>query len=189
MEVSLEVEVKYALSDEDFKRISVAFALSHADNLFKKDSYYTRYPSKKKALAKGEPLIRIREENGKSFLTIKNKSKDGNFEVNKEQETEVEDITVVRNLLLSTGYREYFYKEKDAWSMYENVTLEDGTKVNVHSELEIVNGRFRYLEIEVTDDITKEQAMEALGYVCQSRSVTDDMIDMRSWPEILGIKV
>jgi hypothetical protein len=50
----LEVETKYALSETDFKRISIVFAKRCADNLFKKDSYYSRFSNTKKAITTKE---------------------------------------------------------------------------------------------------------------------------------------
>lgn len=190
MEANLEIETKYALSEIDFQRVSIAFAKRLAANLFKKDSYYTRYSSKKKAIAKGEPLIRIREENGTAYLTLKRKDMKNGFESNEEFETKVDDIKVVESLLFASGYHEYFYKEKDAWSLFKEVSLDEDKKVLVHMELEKVNGQYLYLELEVTDDdISEEDAASAIKTVASEFNLTDNMKDNRTWPEILGIKV
>ena len=191
----MEVETKYALSETDFKRISIVFAKRCADNLFKKDSYYSRFSNTKKAIKHGEPLIRIREENGKSFFTVKRKDWKDGFESNQEYETPVEDANVIRTFLEMAGYHEYFYKEKDAWSILREVDLtkegdtEHPNKVYVHMELEQVNSKYYYLELEVTGDNSVEDAQAAIQSVANDFSLTDDMRDNRTWPEIIGIKV
>jgi adenylate cyclase class IV len=190
----LEVETKYALSEIDFKRISIIFAKRLAENLFKKDSYYSRYSTRKKAIAKGEPVIRIREENGKSYLTLKHKNFKKSYEYNEEEETLVDDIKVVKNLLFASGYEEFFYKEKNSWSFFREVPIKkdnkEEKKILVHMELEEVNGRYHYLELEVTDkDASLEDSIYAIQEVAKSVQVTDDMRDDRTWPEILGVKV
>ena len=194
----MEIETKYALSETDFKRISIVFAKRCADNLFKKDSYYSKFPNTKKAIAKGEPLIRIREENGKSFFTVKKKGWKGNFESNTEYETPVENIEAIKAFLEMTGYHEYFYKEKDAWSIIREVSQDKSSgddsdketeSIYVHMELEKVNGKYYYLELEVTDNVPEDKAQAAIATIAGSFNLKEEQRDNRTWPEILGIKV
>ena len=185
----MEIETKYVLTETDFKRISVIFAKRRAENLIKKDSYYSRYSTVKKSIAKKEPLIRIREENGKGFLTVKRKSMKGNFESNQEEETKVDDVSVLKNLFLSTGYSEYFHKEKSAWSLIREVPFKDEDSVYVHMELESVNKKYFYLELEVTGDVPEDKAMQAIVGIANEFGIKEEQRDNRTWPEILGIKV
>ena len=133
----------------------------------------------------------------KSYFCIKRKSIENGIELNREDETFVENPDVVRDLLLFSGYHQFFEKDKDAYGVYCKSDVLAGC--SFHLELEIVNG-LKYIEVEVTDETVSagedggagngtmlsadavrsglEKFMEQFGLDTAKR-------DSRSWMEIL----
>ncbi len=166
----------------------------------KADEYYSRYDSREERKAAGEPqVIRIRCESevseaaagstqtenmsSKAYFCIKRKSIENGIELNREDETFVEDPDVVRDLLLLSGYHKFFEKKKDALSLY--CGLEYLADCEFHLELEIVNG-LKYIEVEVTDGRgSADQVRLALGKFMECFGLDSARRDSRSWMDIL----
>ncbi len=195
-----EIEIKIPLSDEQYDKIFSVISgnekipglevCGEKEHLLKSDVYFSRYNSREESLAAGEPqVIRIRSESDdatsdtKAFFCIKRKTIENGIEFNREDETFVEKPEVVRDLLLFSGYHQFFEKNKDAYGVYcHSNVLPD---CNFHLELEKVNG-LKYIEVEVTDgtdsaDIVRkalEKFMEQFGLDISKR-------DSRHWMDIL----
>ncbi len=195
-----EIEIKIPLSDEQYDKIFSVISgaetlegvevLGQPEHILKADSYFSRYETRAESKAAGEPqVIRIRSEqisetsSLKSYFCIKRKSIENGLEFNREDETFVEKPEVVRDLLLFSGYHQFFEKNKDAYGVYcHSNVLPD---CNFHLELEKVNG-LKYIEVEVTDgtdsaDIVRkalEKFMEQFGLDISKR-------DSRHWMDIL----
>ena len=174
-----EIELKIPLTDAEYEKIFCvicgkaqlsgvevcsengrAFAFEH---ILKSDSYFSRYNSRAESKAAGEPqVIRIRSEqlfddndeksglaDSKSYFCIKRKTIENGIELNREDETFVEKPEVIRDLLIFSGYHQFFEKKKEAFSVFcKSEVLENCV---FHLELEKVNG-LKYIEVEVTDD-------------------------------------
>lgn len=182
------------------------------EHLIKSDIYFSRYNTREESKAAGEPqVIRIRIErlvgpknlsfedfdfsksqknieaeitNERSFFCIKRKTIENGIEFNREDETFVEKPEIIRDLLLFSGYHQFFEKNKDAYGVHcRSVVL---PSCDFHLELEMVNG-LKYIEVEVTDGtdaaddvrLALEKFMELFGLDTSKR-------DKRSWMEIIN---
>lgn len=161
-----EIELKVPVSQEQFNSIyqkiyveknheNIIILESSTDKISKSDEYFTRYNSREEMIKYNEPqVIRIRTEiiNGKkqSYFTIKRKTLENGIEVNKEDETFLENDEVLRILFEEAGYKRWFYKEKSSYSSY--CALKEGAEqTSFHLELVTVNG-MNYVEVELVID-------------------------------------
>lgn len=192
-----EIEIKIPLEAGQFERIYEAMTGVGTDgikfgkttHLYKKDEYYSLYDSREERLASDEPqVIRIRTEDDgveeKAYFTLKRKTKQNGIELNKEDETYVEDADVLRDLLSFSKYKCWFKKEKDAFSSHCNSSVLEN--VDFHLELEKVNG-MPYVELEVTDESGDADKIKiALGEFVKLLGLNPDKKDSRSWIEIIN---
>ena len=201
-----EIEIKIPLTDAEYEKIfkvisgdakldGLDVAVDGLEHLLKTDTYFSRYDSREESKAAGEPqVIRIRSEknaagdagdktNERSYFCIKRKTIENGIEMNREDETFVEKPEVVRDLLLFSGYHQFFEKNKDAYGVHCQSVVLPGC--DFHLELEMVNG-LKYIEVEVTDGTDNaddvraalEKFMELFGLDTSKR-------DKRSWMEII----
>ena len=198
-----EIEIKIPLTDAEYEKIfkvisgheklnGLEVAAEGLEHLLKTDIYFSRYESREESKAAGEPqVIRIRSEasagdktNERSYFCIKRKTIENGIEVNREDETFVEKPDVIRDLLLFSGYHQFFEKNKDAYGVHCQSVVLPGC--DFHLELEKVNG-LKYIEVEVTDGsdsaddvrLALEKFMELFGLDTSKR-------DKRSWMEIIN---
>ena len=202
----LEYQKIYSVIFGD-KKVSGVEICSHGDvpcpveHIVKSDFYFSRYNTREESKAAGEPqVIRIRceqyekignkEGNGKSspkaFFCIKRKSVENGVELNREDETFVEKPEVVKDLLLFSGYHQFFEKRKDSFSVYCESEILPGCEF--HLELEKVND-LKYIEVEVTDEdetiLSADAVRIALGKFIELFGLDSSKRDSRSWMEIL----
>ncbi len=198
-----EIEIKIPLTDAEYEKIfkvisgqqtltGVEVVADGLEHLLKTDQYFSRYATRQEGKEAGEPqVIRIRSEssagdktNERSFFCIKRKTIENGIELNLEDETFVENADVIRDLLLFSGYHQFFEKNKDSYGVHCQSVVLSGC--DFHLELEVVNG-LKYIEVEVTDGTDKaddvrlalEKFMELLGLDTSKR-------DKRSWMEIIN---
>jgi adenylate cyclase class IV len=197
-----EIEIKIPLTDAEYEKIFSVISGAEKlaglevkdkpEHILKSDEYYSRYNTRAESKAAGEPqVIRIRSEspagdktNERSFFCIKRKTIENGIELNREDETLVENAGVIRDLLLFSGYHQFFEKNKDAYGVHCQSLVLPGC--DFHLELEVVNG-LKYIEVEVTDGTDKaddvrvalEKFMELFGLDTSKR-------DKRSWMEIIN---
>ncbi len=198
-----EIEIKIPLTDGEYEKIfkvisgeqsltGLEVAADGLEHLLKRDTYFSRYDSREESKAAGEPqVIRIRSEacaedktNERSYFCIKRKTIENGIELNREDETFVEKPEVIRDLLLFSGYHQFFEKNKDAYGVHCQSVVLPGC--DFHLELEMVNG-LKYVEVEVTDGskeaddvrLALEKFMELFGLDSSKR-------DKRSWMEIIN---
>lgn len=195
-----EIEIKLPLTDAEYDKIfSVIYGDSklaglevsnQPERILKSDEYYSRYQTRAESKAAGEPqVIRIRTENEeRSFFCIKRKFVENGIELNREDETFVENADVVRDLLQLSGYHKFFEKKKDAYSVHCQSVVLPGC--DFHLELERVND-LKYVEVEVTDGSDKaDDVRAALEKFIEQFGLDSSKRDKRSWMEIIngGIK-
>jgi len=193
-----EIEIKIPLTDDQYDKIfsvitgaealSGLEVLGQPEHLLKSDIYFSRYNTREESKAAGEPqVIRIRSEAGvekKSFFCIKRKTIENGIELNREDETFVENPEVIRDLLLFSGYHQFFEKNKDSYGVHcHSVVLPD---CDFHLELEKVNG-LKYIEVEVTDGTDAADAVRgALEKFMELFGLDTSKRDHRSWMEIIN---
>lgn len=199
-----EIEIKIPLTSKEFdmlydflcfKRFIDGIEILGDDKnpcerkfFLKKDEYYSRYKKEIERKENNEPqVIRIRtqefENESRSYFTIKRKVVEDGIEVNKEDETFIEDAEVLRDFFALSGYSKWFSKEKKACGVYCKFSSFEG--VSFHLELEIVN-ELKYVEIEVTD--TQESAKDikaGLTEFVKALKLDPLKKDSRSWVEII----
>lgn len=203
-----EIEIKIPLTSKEFDRlydflclkisIEGIQILGNVKNpcerrfFLKKDEYYSKYKKEIERKENNEPqVIRIRtqdfENERRSYFTIKRKVVEDGIEVNKEDETFIEDTNVLRDFFALAGYSKWFSKEKKACGVYCKFSSFEG--VTFHLELEIVN-ELKYVEIEVTD--TEESAKDiktGLTEFVKALNLDPMKKDSRSWVEIINGKI
>lgn len=191
-----EIEMKIPLSDEEYERL-MKFAQEQEEkpvHICKKDEYFSKYDSEEERRAackalKEPKVIRIRTEGEsldqkKSYFGIKFKTIEGGVEFNEEDETFVEDETVIRRFLEISGFKKYFEKHKDSNALYCRSKADKD--VLIHLELVIVNGH-KYIETEVTDASQEPQRVrKALESFLTELGLDISKKDSRSWMEIIG---
>jgi len=198
-----EIEIKIPLTDAEYDKIfsvisgeqtlaGLEVAIDGLEHLLKSDTYFSRYASREESKAAGEPqVIRIRSEapaddktNERSYFCIKRKSIENGIELNREDETFVGKPEVVRDLLLFSGYHQFFEKNKDAYGVHCRSAVLPGC--DFHLELEIVNG-LKYIEVEVTDGNTSaDEVRAALEKFMELFGLDTSKRDKRSWMEIIN---
>ena len=192
-----EIEIKIPLTDDQYDKIfsvitgaeslSGLEVLGQPEHLLKSDIYFSRYNTREESKAAGEPqVIRIRSEAGaekKAFFCIKRKTIENGIELNREDETFVENPEVIRDLLLFSGYHQFFEKNKDSYGVHcQSVVL---PSCDFHLELEKVNG-LKYIEVEVTDGTDAADAVRgALEKFMELFGLDTSKRDHRSWMEII----
>ena len=203
-----EIEIKIPLTSEEFDRIYDFLCLKKSIDgikilgddknpcerkfFLKKDEYFSKYKKEIERRENNEPqVIRIRtqdfENDRRSYFTIKRKVVEDGIEVNKEDETFIEDADVLRDFFALSGYSRWFSKEKKACGVYCTFSLFEG--VTFHLELEIVN-ELKYVEIEVTDtDGSAKDIKAGLTQFVKALHLDPQKKDSRSWVEILNGKI
>lgn len=203
--MSQEIELKVPVTQEQFNAIyqkiyvqkkheNIIILESSTDKISKSDEYFTRYNSREEMIKYNEPqVIRIRTEiiNGEkqSYFTIKRKTLENGIEVNKEDETFLENDKALRILFEEAGYKRWFYKEKTSYSSYCVLTGEekkfDGASnssdvaghTRFHLELVEVN-KMLYVEVEV---VSEDDTAETENKLCGKGSA--DLCGQKKLPE------
>ena len=202
-----EIEIKIPLTDAEYDKIfrvisgeqvlaGVIVTANGLEHLFKTDIYFSRYASREESKAAGEPqVIRIRsekkvgdqsagQETERAFFCIKRKKIENGIELNREDETFVEKPEVIRDLLLFSGYHQFFEKNKDAYGVHCQSVVLPGC--DFHLELEQVNG-LKYIEVEVTDGSDNaDDVRKALEGFIEQFGLDASKKDKRSWMEIIN---
>lgn len=194
--MSREIELKIPLSDSKYTELYQKLILqnasfpditvlnSDADEKLKRDEYFSRYNSLEERRANKEPqVIRIRTESDsketKTFFCLKRKQYIDGMEQNVEEESFMEDTTVLRSFFKEAGYFCWFNKEKRAYGSYCQ-TSQTG-ELSFHCELVTVNSH-KYAEIEVTSETqTPEQVFAALEIFVKKMGLNPEDKDPRSW--------
>lgn len=193
-----EFEAKVLLTADEY--INILEQEIYSLGIKKSDIYYSKYSSTEEAIKNGESLTRIRTEGDKAYLTLKKKELISGFENNKEYETRISNIEVVKDLLLEAGYSPYFKKYKTSHTISLSPPLISITGVEVHVELEKVENskhtekstykRVYALEIEAVAsaglDINIEELAEIVKTYFYYFNKTEKDFETRSWREILG---
>ncbi len=197
-----EIEIKIPLTDEQYDKIFSVITgtenltgvkvFGQPEHLIKSDIYFSRYNTREESKAVGEPqVIRIRSEvaagnktNERSFFCIKRKTIENGMEFNREDETFVEKPEIIRDLLLFSGYHQFFEKNKDAYGVHcESIVLPG---CDFHLELEKVNW-LKYIEVEVTDGAdAADDVRAALEKFMEQFGLDTSKRDHRSWMEIIN---
>ncbi|MCR4735266.1 MAG: hypothetical protein K5829_09715 [Treponema sp.] len=208
-----EIELKIPLSAAQYdfiydvilgRRTAAGVEISGTcEHILKSDEYYSRYNSREESRAAGEPqVIRIRGEekvadflsgsktskgsgaSGTFFFCIKRKSLENGIELNREDETFVENPDVIRDILTLSGYHKFFEKKKDALSVY--CKAKNLLDAEFHLELELVN-ELKYLEVEVTEEgLSADKVRAALEEFVAIFGLDANNRDSRSWMAILS---
>ena len=158
------------------------------DEVFKQDEYFSKYKTLEERKNSSEPqVIRIRTEitggQKKSYFTIKRKTLRDGVEVNREDETFLEDAEVLREFFEEAGYWRWFNKEKKAFSAHCAICGKE--ELAFHVELVVVN-EMPYVEIEITaENVAAEVGARVLEEFVQLLGLDPAKKDGRSWYSII----
>ncbi len=203
-----EIEIKIPLSFEEYTRLfdiffnkketvqGVEFIKKNSGDeasgiATKRDEYWSKYNSRAERIEHKEAqVIRIRSEETsgvcKAYFTIKHKIFQNGIELNKEDETFVEDPEVLREFFIEAGYHKWFEKIKKSCGAYCYSSVLPG--VEFHVEVELVND-LPYIEIEVTQEQGEaDKIKQALQELVRQLGLNPEKRDIRSWVEILEKK-
>lgn len=191
-----EIELKIPLTETQYKKLYDALIMqykeipgitvvsSSAEEVLKRDEYYSRYNTLEERRANKEPqVIRIRTESdskeSKTYFCLKRKQYIDGMEQNVEEETFIEDVTPLRSFFAEAGYFCWFDKNKRAYGAY-CTTTETG-ELPFHLELVTVNG-LKYAEIEVTSETqSPKEVFAALESFVKKMGLNLEDKDPRSW--------
>jgi predicted adenylyl cyclase CyaB len=193
-----EFEAKVLLTPDEY--INILEQEIYTLGIKKSDIYYSKYLSTEEAIKNGESLTRIRTEGDTAYLTLKKKESTNGFENNKEYETQIKDVEVVKNLLLEAGYSPYFKKYKTSHTISISPPPISIPGVEVHVELEKVENskhtekstykKVYALEIETVVsaglDIRTEELAEIVKTYFNYFNKTERDFETKSWRELLG---
>lgn len=193
-----EFEAKVLLTPDEY--INILEQEIYTLGIKKSDIYYSRYLSTEEAIKNGESLTRIRTEGDTAYLTLKKKESTNGFENNKEYETQIKDVEVVKNLLLEAGYSPYFKKYKTSHTISISPPPISIPGIEVHVELEKVENskhtekstykKVYALEIEAISsaglDINIEELAEIVKTYFNYFNKTERDFETKSWRELLG---
>lgn len=192
-----EIELKIPLTKSKYEEVLNNFYLSEKSypeitiidqnpvKIIKTDRYFSRYDTLEERREHNEPqVIRIRtdaEENGssKSYFTIKTKKYENGIEINKEDETFLDNPEALCIFFEEAGYHHWFTKEKSAYSCH--CSLFNSPDLVFHVELVEVN-KHPYIEIEVTSESqTPDQISGELDNFVKKMGLNPEDKDPRSW--------
>lgn len=195
-----EIEIKIPLTKLEFdffcdvfyferKSLSgVEILKNSSKQILKQDEYWSRYKTRDERIKNKEAqVIRIRTEkindDERSYFTIKHKTCENGIELNKEDETFIENPEVLREFFLESDYQKWFEKTKISFGSLCKSSLFN--EIIFHVEIEKVNDFF-YAEIEVTQDFGDAKNIKnALNDFSKQIGLSPDKKDSRSWVEIL----
>ncbi len=195
-----EIEIKIPLEKSQFENLQDVFFYcknkiekieilkDSQKEILKSDEYWSRFEIHKERIKNGEPqVIRIRTEKikdeEKSYFTLKRKTCENGIELNKEDETFVQNADVLREFFEISGYRRWFRKTKKSFGSL--CKTENFPNLIFHVEIEKVNDFF-YAEIEVTqEDFDAKFIKNALNAFALQIGLNPQKKDSRSWMEIL----
>ena len=182
-----EIELKAHVDDVEKVRTVLDGFAKQKGCTFKHDKYYKLSSNLNKD---GYEKVRVRTENGKTFLTFKQKTlvqnPDGSFmEVNTESETEMNKSETIDLIFKSIGAQLVLEKTKDTehW-MYKT------EKFDIHIELCKVVPLGSFIEIEVmsekNDENTVNKIREIEMKVLEKCEIGKDKIESRYYEQMLS---
>lgn len=185
-----EIELKIPLTDQQYDDLYNQF-YSGCKMVCKRDEYFSKYNTMEERRQNNEPsVIRIRTEGvegevQKSYFTIKRKKKENGIEINREDETFIENDEAMRIFFEEAGYHKWFDKEKKSYGCYQK--LDERPELDFHMELVIVND-MKYMEIEVTDSkgLDYSVVQGALEGLVKKIGLDPSKKDIRSWYELIN---
>lgn len=185
-----EIELKIPLTQQQYNQLYEQF-YSSCKMVCKRDEYFSKYNSMEERVKNNEPsVIRIRTEweegeSAKSYFTIKRKKKENGIEINREDESFVENPEALRVFFEEAGFHRWFDKEKKAYGCYQK--LDEQPELDFHMELVIVND-MKYMEIEVTDckGLNCMDVQRALEGLVRKIGLDPEKKDIRSWYELIN---
>lgn len=190
----MSIKTKALLSAEEYSNILKIFKKNLIDlkKVIKDDIYYSKCPSVEECIAQEGPFIRLRVETPgdndtaeKTFLMLRDKRLIDDHEFNYENKVELDNVDIIKELLISLDCIKYLTKHKDIWILEKVVNVDD-QNIRVSCELEIVNYQFFYLEIRCLDSISPTLARKAIDVAFNSLGVSSSHYDSRDWQQILN---
>lgn len=195
-----EIEIKIPLEKSQFENLcdiffycknkieKIEILKDSQKEILKSDEYWSRFETREERIKNDEPqVIRIRTEKikdeKKSYFTLKRKTRENGIELNKEDETFIQNTDVLRDFFEISGYRKWFCKTKKSFGSL--CKTENFPGLIFHVEIEKVNDFF-YAEIEVTqEDCDAKFVKNALNAFALQIGLNPEKKDSRSWVEIL----
>lgn len=181
-----EIELKAHVDDAEKVRETLNSFAKQCGRSFKRDKYYKLCSNLNKD---GYEKVRIRTENGKTFLTFKQKTlvqnPDGScMEVNTESETEMNKAETIERIFQSINAQLVLEKTKD--TEHWHCTME---KFDLHIELCDVATLGYFIEIEVisekNDETTVNRIREVEMQVLEKCGIDKSMIESKYYEQLL----
>ena len=171
-----EVEKKYRVDEADsisITQLLKGMVLKEASHR-QLDVVYLYGMDSFKEFKKGDPVIRIRQKDKSTILTLK---KQLNNESSYEIESGISDVDSIDKILKGAGFREVVRVEKNR-VVYDF----DGAEVCVDD----VHGLGKFIEIEILCSIDKqEDAKKRIDSIAKSLGLSDDMVEPRKYDALI----
>lgn len=186
----LEVEIKAALGQlkkEQLQNAAEKIGFTPAGSLQEIDIYFN---GNDRNFMKTDEALRLRNcrdlnaGSSETFITYKGPKLDRESSTRLEYETEVGDLSIMKNLLAALGYKEVFTvdKTRQEWKLSPSV---ERTEVTLC--LDSVAGLGNYLELETLTESEEQRqaAVESLLQLLDQLGVSRDQLTRKSYLELL----
>lgn len=174
-----EIELKYHIIDHhSFENHLKSLGISLSEAVEQNDIIFFRKGKKFDDLPNGEPVIRIRQENGKAKTTIK---KYINGSINREEvECEILDVNSFKHILSLMDYQPIVAVQKiRSTGVYDGATIavDHVKKLGFFAEIEIISSKKNF-----EDDLNK------IMLIAQTLGLNNSEIQSKPYDEMLYLK-
>lgn len=175
-----EIELKARVNEPEKTKKLLESLYGEAENILKDDIYYIY---RNIGTEHGQP-VRLRSENNKNVVTLKQKSVANGVEINDELEFEVDNPENFLKYMQLTGAEQWLTKKKRGWKFDSDT---DAGQAVI--ELCEVIGLGWFLEIEIVIESPEqdqiEKAMNTIHKILEAAEISSDKIEPRYYSEML----
>lgn len=164
-----EIEIKLRIKNENELRRAIIKIADFDREYEKNDEYYI----------KDDFIVRVRDDHPETYVTYKVRKIVNNTEVNDEFEMTVSSKKMFIDLLIESGYKLYYKKQKKGYSLktIEGITF----------DISSVNDLGMFLEIEkvVDEKVSADSTIEELKEIMKFLNLNEDQIETKSYAELI----
>lgn len=176
----IEIELKYRVTDNKSDIVHLVTQLGFKEHDLKHQIDAIYLPSKHKSFATftlGEPVARVRSENGKNTLTVKKKI---NSSSRIEHEIECGDFDIACQIIETLGYRQIVMVDKQRRSF----TNSNGMTLTIDD----VKNLGEFVEIEILEEDAKNEtiALEKIKNLASQIGLDDKSVEAKNYDELLS---
>ena len=164
-----EIEIKLRIKNENELRRAIIKIADFDREYEKNDEYYI----------KDDFIIRVRDDYPETYVTYKVRKVVNNTEVNDEFEMTVSSKRMFIDLLLQSGYKLYYKKQKKGYSLK--------SVEGINFDISSVNDLGMFLEIEkvVDEKVSTEDTIKELKEIMNFLNLNENQIETKSYAALI----